>query len=195
MTDAQWKQKNPRSPWSFFWQNSFQDSTRSRTNTWEEHKNCRLLQFWNCLDNFRTSFLVTWVACFFIISGAIKEFWLCTRSVSSIWWDQFHEIKIYSDITDRFSQFSRPTDLKSLGLVSKKISALSITLLYRDLILPYDPEGPERLWLCLTRLSQSISLEHVQTIRVGLRSHMKYGVQRYCTSYAAGLHINCLCTS
>ncbi|MCJ1427684.1 hypothetical protein MMC29_005589, partial [Sticta canariensis] len=95
----------------------------------------------------------------------------------------FAILKLPRELQDEIlSYISRPTDLKALCLVSKEISAISTPRLYRDINLRYGTEYPDRLSLCLTRLSHSRSLGHVQTIKIGYLGEPNQGNQGYCSA-------------
>ena len=76
-----------------------------------------------------------------------------------------------------FIQITRPSDLRSLCLVSKQVSQSATPSLYRDLFLPFDPRDPG--WTRLERLANSDGVfdGHVKSINLG---SCDYTAQKFC---------------
>lgn len=62
---------------------------------------------------------------------------------------------------------NRPTDLKSLCLVSKTISAVSTRRLYGDLVIPNDVDNTRGIHSTVEALSNSQGIQYVRTLHVG----------------------------
>lgn len=62
---------------------------------------------------------------------------------------------------------NRPTDLKSLCLVSKTISAVSTRRLYGDLVIPNDVDNKRGIHSTVEALSNSQGIQYVRTLHVG----------------------------
>ena len=75
-------------------------------------------------------------------------------------------------------QITRPSDLKSLCLVSKRTFELTVPYLYKEVRIPYLPEDPE--WTRVSRLAQSPNIHHVRSIEIG-RHHI--AKDQYCKHF------------
>lgn len=65
------------------------------------------------------------------------------------------------------SYIDRPTDLKSLCLVSKTISAVSTRRLYGDLVIPNDVNNKRGIHSTVEALSKSQGIQYVRTVHIG----------------------------
>ncbi len=64
----------------------------------------------------------------------------------------------------------RPSDLKSLGLVSKKMSAVLVPHFYRDLFLPGNQLDKNSIWKTVKALTSSESVRSIQALNVSCYS-------------------------
>ncbi|KAG6995682.1 hypothetical protein G7Y79_00043g079660 [Physcia stellaris] len=76
-----------------------------------------------------------------------------------------------------FIQITRPSDLRSLCLVSKQVSRSATPLLYRNIFLPFDARDPG--WTRLERLADSDGVfdGHVKSVNLG---SCDYTAQKFC---------------
>ena len=74
-------------------------------------------------------------------------------------------------------QITRPSDLRSLCLVSKQVSRSATPLLYRNVFLPFEARDPG--WTRLERLASSdgVFAGHVKSINIG---SCDYTAQKFC---------------
>lgn len=78
----------------------------------------------------------------------------------------FFESLCYELLSEIMSFLNRPTDLKSLCLVSNKISAVSTRRLYVDLVIPNDVENTRGIHSTVEALSSSKGIQYVRTLHV-----------------------------
>ena len=84
----------------------------------------------------------------------------------------------YRITADKFiCKVIRPSDLKSVCLVSKNVSDLASKRLYRDIVMPNRDDDPQ--WERIEILSQSSRIKDIQTLQIGTWP-TRYETPRYC---------------
>lgn len=85
---------------------------------------------------------------------------------------------------------SHPADLKALCLVSKHISAIPVSCLYRNIVLPYNDE--DTLWTRLKTLAGSKSIQYVRTFEIGYSSFSEFVLCKSLDEFIPKLPANAL---